>query len=471
MTSPTGNVRQLNFPLNRSGDLLSDIPNIPIINELTLQWQTTDPDERIIVTMELSLNEYIALATSVDVGRDIAYGDNSLYIWWLWVRSINSMSICDYVADCIENSESVKNALLANEQQNIGYNSPASNLISNSTSLINPTDCDYDEIWGNAVALWSNINKTNIDALEVLKTETNKLAVLADAISAIPVLGSLPVDEAINFIDQVATWSLENYESALTVELETQITCDLFCLMKENCEFSFEQLFQYFQNYFTEDLSVYTLLQYMTWMTGIAPTGTPIVYLLSMFQLYIAGIAETYLYINSVEFYAISAQLGEPDDDWEILCDCMTVWNHSWLNGDGNPVDDGWVITYGVYNTSPSEQINGTNVSDAKYIELQFTFSGTTTITDISYNVDVKSPNGGNFIIYIRNASNTIIVNDTELVTSASLTNRTLSWNGEQAVDVGWKIVIAGNGRTIANLAENIMKSLTVSGTGDNPFI
>jgi len=52
-----------------------------------LQWVTSDPDERVTVELQLSLNEYVALASSIDVGRDIAYGTESQYVWWLWTRA------------------------------------------------------------------------------------------------------------------------------------------------------------------------------------------------------------------------------------------------------------------------------------------------------------------------------------------------------------------------------------------------
>ena len=55
-------------------------------------WSTSDTDEQVDITLRLSLNEYVALATCVDVGRDIAYGDNSNYLWWLWCRAVNSLS-------------------------------------------------------------------------------------------------------------------------------------------------------------------------------------------------------------------------------------------------------------------------------------------------------------------------------------------------------------------------------------------
>ena len=321
------------------------------------------------------------------------------------------LDICQAIIECIDTDTDVQNAIRDFAQLNTGYNTPSNNSIANETGLINPTDCDYDEIWGNAVALWTIINQTTIDTLEILKQSTNRLQILADAISAIPVIGSLPIDEAIGFVDQVTTWSLANYEAGLTVTLEQQIQCDLFCLMIEDCTFSFDDLFQYFQGYFTEDLSFYTLLQYMTWMTGVAPTGEPIVYLMTVFQLYIVSIGEKYFGVNTADFYAISAQLGEPDNDWELLCDeCAPEITRLGGNGNADMAVIAWggappyTLTTGTYNAGSDTYI-GAIAPDNNYglLKVTFTFPSPTTVQRIQLSSSItvtRSGAGSNFEIF-----------------------------------------------------------------------
>lgn len=77
--------------------LLSDGYNVAVLQDAVplldlSDWSDPDPDVRISVTLDVSLNEYIALANCVDIGRDIAYGDNSGYLWWLWCRAVSSVS-------------------------------------------------------------------------------------------------------------------------------------------------------------------------------------------------------------------------------------------------------------------------------------------------------------------------------------------------------------------------------------------
>lgn len=47
-----------------------------------------DPDERVFIPFSLSLNEYNVLASTIDVGSDIAYGDDAIRVMWLWMRNM-----------------------------------------------------------------------------------------------------------------------------------------------------------------------------------------------------------------------------------------------------------------------------------------------------------------------------------------------------------------------------------------------
>jgi len=65
-------------------------------DDQTLQWPTTDPDEVVSMEVRLSLNECVALATAVDVGRDIAYNTQSQELWLLWCRIWKEACIAEF---------------------------------------------------------------------------------------------------------------------------------------------------------------------------------------------------------------------------------------------------------------------------------------------------------------------------------------------------------------------------------------
>lgn len=248
----------------------------------------------------------------------------------------NCCEICAEVAECIENDTDVQNAIagaitnntniknalksLQNNEQ--GYLTPSENTAINSP-LIDVTDCDPDEIFGNAVALFDAIDSINVDFLQVIAQAGNKFELASSAASAIPLFNQLPTDEALELIGKFADWALESYNAALTLEIKQQIYCDLFCIMIENCNFSFDQLLSYFGDYFTIDLSLYQIANMVAWLAGTNIIGEELVYAVCAFQIYIVSIGEKILGSENPKWYAMQAQLGDPSNDWITLCeDC-----------------------------------------------------------------------------------------------------------------------------------------------------
>lgn len=67
-----------------------------------------DPDERVELLFTLSLNEYVVLASTIDVGSDIAYGEDAPRVWWLWTRTLQegmSMACCEDILAAIESMQ------------------------------------------------------------------------------------------------------------------------------------------------------------------------------------------------------------------------------------------------------------------------------------------------------------------------------------------------------------------------------
>jgi len=109
MTTPIGIQRKLVYPLTYAESLETETPNVPNVGDIVLNWSTTDNDERIPVVLELSLNEYIALASAIDVGMDIAYGANAIYIWWIWIRAMTNF--CETMINCINETPALQDLI------------------------------------------------------------------------------------------------------------------------------------------------------------------------------------------------------------------------------------------------------------------------------------------------------------------------------------------------------------------------
>lgn len=78
--------RKLKFPLYYTL-APSDKTDDETLPSPQIEWTTEDSNERVNVVLNLSLNEFIAIASAIDVGRDVAYGEDSETVWWIWNRA------------------------------------------------------------------------------------------------------------------------------------------------------------------------------------------------------------------------------------------------------------------------------------------------------------------------------------------------------------------------------------------------
>lgn len=339
MTQPTGNIRKLKYPLTHTEGFEVVTGNETIKNIDLSNWSTTDLDERVNIVLNLSLNEYLALANTIDVGRDIAYGENSIYIWWLWVRSLESMNICASVLACIENNIDVQNAI----QATVGGDPYIEgNPEKWQRQAIEPvTGCNNDATWGYVKSLWNFMNQQNIDFLEYLDEATNTGEQISKMMSAIPLFGLLPFDELVDWLASLGEYNLDAYNSSITVAINEKIWCDLFCIAKDNnCSLTFEQIWDYFLeefgglNFPTLGATFAELALYM--VTG-SYLNDRIVYLWTLIQLGVAFIGGRFLGISTMNQLAVHAQIGDPDNDWQLLCsDCGWTYNSDWVISEEN---------------------------------------------------------------------------------------------------------------------------------------
>lgn len=254
--------------------------------------------------------------------------------------------------------------------------------------------------------------------------------------------------------------------------------------MKDNCGITFEQMFDYFQGYFTEDLKFYTLLQYMTWISGVNPTGTPLVYLMTVIQLYTVYIGEQYLGIGSTNYYGISAQLGEPDNDWSLLCDDC-VWSHTFdfTVDDGgfsafgvvlpaNPTGVwasgvGWTFTDALWSNAPVQYRRAVAIRRDIVPDTELTsFSLTYDLTKGAYSASVTALGMGMQLDATTPASAS--------ETSAVITNgvdKVKLITSTQTADRIYVLITPSAQPSAVYSGDVVIKSITLTGTGDNPFI
>jgi len=244
--------RPLEFPLYNSADVPAEQPEDTDANQIA--WTNPDSDERVFVVLNLSLNEYIALASAIDVGRDIAYPADSHRIWWIWIRSFVTMDLCTYLQDCLgtqltalQDGLDAANLnieqLLQFAQRNEGA------LTAQQPAGATQASCDEPRVQSGALAVVEWMVDLIIDTMEIAEVSQagSDVEEYAAIIGAIPVFETLPIDDMFSFVD----WMFENqqqaFEAAVTQTWKEQAADDLHCIvMGDNCTLTANGLTRWF---------------------------------------------------------------------------------------------------------------------------------------------------------------------------------------------------------------------------------
>ena len=221
------------------------------------------------------------------------------------------------------------------------------------------TSTDKDAVYGAVSALVRYINQVNIDLLERINQAGNFPDQLARLISAIPVLGLLPVDEVFSWVQFIATELEDEYNATVDEALLQSVICDLFCIAVGNdCHLDFNDVYNYFAGKTSPTLSHFTttLLNLINFALTGTFAGDDYFYYFFYFQIVTVGMGQFFFGINSMNDYAFQARAGlnSPDNDWSIFClDCpefMRKYEYDFALGlpDGAILDTGTLTGSGI---------------------------------------------------------------------------------------------------------------------------
>lgn len=340
--------RPLPFPLDRAvqltvttpaGEEVCGLPEFP-----------EDSDEKITVLFRLSLNEFVALATAVDVGCDPAFGADAQKVWWLWTASVMCAAFCEEVAQClldenpvvvealaqlIRNNPTISSALNDQRLEN-GGGSPGQEVSEEAANqdllpenTKNPDDtCDLDALWGGMLYLVQSGNRSIVDFLETIEVASNALEAMAISAGAIPAAGN-SVSAGFEFANALQEFFAENYAANYTEGYEQSLACDLFCAARGDCNLSIDDMINTINARFVEPFDVVTFAAIMVRMgTATIPgnfVGTAICD--AMFLLYFTALkfGQQFGDVIGLRPLPVIISLGADQlasDNWEVLCDC-----------------------------------------------------------------------------------------------------------------------------------------------------
>lgn len=420
---PNENMRPIQYPLDRSQGLTYDTGTIETIDS-PFEWSTTDSDARVSVTLTLSLNEYVALASAIDVGRDIAYGQASLAVWWLWVRCINTMDFCEQVDNCIANDPDVIITInkVVGDTGIINPDSidPIPPLMNDrfppsdrtGTSSPPPPACDKDALWTGILEIVTRLDGLSRDFLETVVAYNDKAERIANIIDLVPIFGDIAAD-VITIFSDVAPDLLNAYNAHSTSIVLDDTACALFELVCQDCRYpTFDEVYDHYSNFGIagiQDIAGYGVTAAMDYMIGSNNLANAVVwYTMQSITLYTLYLGSTWANRRGTKWLAIWADIGEdaPNNGWELLCNGCTGWCSTedfttgalnWIQtaqyGAGIITVNGWQYTDVV--------INGNEARRSIFIEKSFDATNITSI-DANINMILGNMEGNNVTIVIR---------------------------------------------------------------------
>lgn len=305
-----------------------------------------DSDEVVTVLFRLSLNQFVALASAIDVGSDIAYGADALQVWWIWVYSYMATTICQEMAQCFIDQNAalmtaLAEALRTNQEliQAVGAaSSSAGNTMRGSplstssraenlagTAITDGSgNCLPNKAWGAALNLVIVGDRYITDIFQQIEAASNAIERAEIAAGNIPAFGQA-ISSVAGFADQLQEEVAEAYLAAYGIDYEVGLACEIFCLMTEDCTISVDDLILIMEN----RMGTITFEDFNAFVTFLA-TGTFAgdQYCDFMFYLLFMAMKFGQKFVDLIDLFDLSIIIGigaenRESDVWEELCeDC-----------------------------------------------------------------------------------------------------------------------------------------------------
>jgi len=497
---PGGDIRPLPYPLNLSETIQGVVSGGEIDQAVLENWSTSDPDESVRVVLNLSLNEYVALASAIDVGRDIAYGDNSMEIWWIWIRALVDMNSCEDVADCIESDSTVQSAINNVTEVSGAVNPdryPPNNQLTDrfpqaSTQEIYPPpeNCDLDKLWSGIREMVGRLDEGGRDLLDDLVNLNDKAERLQGIVDLVPILGDLIADVA-DFFTETIPDVANAYDAWSSEAVLDDIACAIFTQVCSECRYpTFEEVMNYYTGFAPDDFPSYAVaslqLAWNATKSVISAFPEQVYYAINSLQLFIYALDAKWVGNRGRRTIPVWCSLGEdvPTDNWIVLCDgCTGTWTFNsnfpvspslWTVANFGE-DNLGVYVQGVGFESTDSLISGSSYSRIILLESS-NFAQATYVNQVIMNYDLTpgSYDSGTIpavvITATRSGGGTAqTVIDASDVQSGSGQQITLDLNLPDIVSID--VLVRSSRQPSATYSGSCgLNSIFVSGEGFNPF-
>ena len=393
----------------------------------------------------------------------------------------------DCVLSSILGNQAIRDAISSIAQlSNIQADTPESVTALALQLVDNQAGCDNDNIYGMVQQLVEFADRLIRDIFEQLDAANQAMDNLAYLISAIPVVESLPLDEAIDFGDWLIDQIEQQYIGASTTLLKTTVACDLFCIAQDNgCLLTMEDARDYFYDQLGLTLDTSNPTQFLEDLIINNLVGNAAFYGMYtlVFQIFaFGGIFASLLPAQLVRM--VQAMFNDPNPDWATECDdCPDTWSFDSSLADSPNI---WEVTdlgFGDLAEYVPDvgfvSVDGETGagSYSRIIRIQTSvFSQDAHITGISFNFDVVkglsiSSATALAIVALRSGGAPNVQNVVTFTTMQNGDNQTmpLTINTDDVIQI---LILARcwTGSTESYAGSINLDSVHVSGEGFNPF-
>lgn len=317
-----------------------------------------DSNERVPVLFSLSLNEYVILASTIDVGSDIAYGADALKVVDLWLRNTREqVSSCALVLDALQNCEDVQQAIkfiIATAIQNdpAFMNSFSTWLtidpnaqgaieevashqviaqVARQQNLFMSGQCGYGYIFNEVSVAIETLHTISQTILTNVSGSAGVSLQVATLTSLIPITGlSLQTFVLMGVAAALAGSVKTSYDGAWSDPTTyDELRCDLFCEVRDSCQLSLDQIINYYMHRTGLDDNLGPFDQFLLVCESLmgSPTGERAVWMMHLLVLQAIRLSQE---VAGIDFggYAVAVTLaGEIEDNsYLTVCDVCPVY-------------------------------------------------------------------------------------------------------------------------------------------------
>jgi len=278
--------------------------------------------------------------------------------------------ICEMVAECLETDAATQAAirsLIRGMTPNpatdpYGQNVPESELTRDVAAGTNPT-CNLDILWSQCLNVVKVTNLAIVDVLEKFEVSTNIAELVNGLIDIVPVLGTakqiIGASGALDLINYFQESLTEGYLAQYTETpggVQDQIACALFCACQVDCQITIQRVEEVMRARLAAHIAVPEVTDFtdlITTIAGIEPDTTYVVDLAFWFG-WVAVRTGNFLFgqtFNGGLDLIVGLAADEPDNGWELLCDCPDC-DLTYTIGKGS-ADGDWIDTAAPANVQP----------------------------------------------------------------------------------------------------------------------